>query len=103
MKQKSISQQRRREFMVRKKEKINKEAQRQNSADEGISPVDAIDSINEEIGFLTEVAKLLQRASLDHEACGNISVSHITKDMLNRLERVKKLSNQLFDSLGGQT
>jgi hypothetical protein len=87
--------------MVRKRGKINQEAQGQNSADEEISPADTIDSINDEISFLIEVVKLL-RASLDHEAFGNISVLHIAKDMLNRLERVKKLSNQLFDSLGGQ-
>lgn len=88
--------------MAHKEEKANKEARGQDSADEESSCVDAIDSINEEINFLMEVAKLLQRASLDHEACGYISVFHITKDMLNRLERVKKLSNQLFDSRGGQ-
>ena len=88
--------------MAHKEVKTNTEARGQDSADEGRSSVDAIDCINEEINFLMEVAKLLQRASFNREACGYISVFHITKDMLYRLERVKKLSNQLFDSRGGQ-
>ena len=88
--------------MAHKEKKVKHEARGQTPADEGRNSVDAIDCINEEISFLMEVAKLLQRASLDNEACGYISVFHITKDMLNRLERVKKLSNLLFDSRGGQ-
>ena len=88
--------------MAHKEGKTNKEARGQNPADEGKSSVDAIDCINDEINFIMEVTRLLQRAFIDHETRGDISVFHITKDMLNRLERVKKLSNQLFASRGGQ-
>ena len=66
------------------------------SDDGGWDSIDALDRINQEIAFLTEIIKLLQVASADHQARGEISLIYVTDEMLGRLELVKKLCKQFL-------
>ncbi len=61
---------------------------------------DTMDGIDWEICFLREIVQLLYVASLHNEARENISFTHISADMLQRLDQVKKLSDQLFECCG---
>lgn len=66
-------------------------------SEESENSVDTVDQINRDIGFLKETLKLVQVASLGHEEWWDISLVHVTEEMLVRLERVGKLCNRFLE------
>ncbi len=58
--------------------------------------IDALDQINENLGFVMETLKLVKAASLGREEWPDISLGHVTEEMLVRLERMGKLCNRFL-------
>ncbi len=59
-------------------------------------PLDILDQINEELGFLGEVVTLLDKAHSKPEP-EHVTISHIASNMLDRLGRLKELAGRLFE------
>ena len=58
--------------------------------------IDAVDQVNEDLGFVMETLKLVEAASLGREEWPGISLVHVTEEMLVRLRRVGNLCNRFL-------
>ncbi len=58
-------------------------------------PLDILDAINDELGFLVEIVTLLEKAHSKPEP-EHVTISHIASDMLDRLGRLKELAGRLY-------
>lgn len=65
-------------------------------------PLDILDSINSEIGFLTEIVMLINNAHRYSNMPADISLTHVSSDMLERLVHLKELSGRLFEHSKGK-
>ena len=81
--------------MDRKKSGRNKQP-REVSSGETEDSIDAVDRINGDLGFVMETLKLVKAAFLARELWQDISLAHVTEEMLVRLERVGKLCNRFL-------
>jgi hypothetical protein len=71
--------------------------QRGDLSDETQDSLDAVDQINQDVGFLRETLKLIEAASSGREERRAITLVHVTEEMLVRVERVKELCRRFLD------
>ncbi|MGD0886750.1 MAG: hypothetical protein ABSA46_18060 [Thermodesulfovibrionales bacterium] len=82
--------------MTRKK-RGKDDNQRGDLADETQDSLDAVDQINQDLGFLRETLKLIEAASSGREEWRGITLVHVTEEMLIRVERVRELCRRFLD------
>jgi hypothetical protein len=86
--------------MGKKKGKTEDEPLKEDETGEGEDAIDLLDQINQEIGFVTEVIGLIQAAWLMKESREEISLIHVSEEMIGRLKKTKALCARLCELSG---
>jgi hypothetical protein len=84
-------------MVMTRKKRGKDDNQRGDLADETQDSLDAVDQINQDLGFLRETLKLIEAASSGREEWRGITLVHVTEEMLIRVERVRELCRRFLD------
>ncbi len=76
--------------------KKGRDKQAEEVSGEAENSLDALDRINDDLGFVTETLRLVGAASIGRIERPDISLVHVTEEMLVRMERVGKLCNRFL-------